>query len=166
MLFTAIMNKKDAAAYLGISTRALERHVSLNHIGVTYHRGKTGDEAVFDENELEHFKLRLDQKKTPRPAISYDSGESITGNSAIVRASDTGLSVLAAIMEAARSTPALPSVSIGEKIMLTLADASALTSLSVSHLREALRSGRLKGKIIGRGYRVKRDDLDAYIKRL
>ena len=50
--------------------------------------------------------------------------------------------------------------------MLTLADCAALSSLSEHHLSEAVKAGRLKGKIIGRGYKVKRVDLNAYVKRL
>jgi len=50
--------------------------------------------------------------------------------------------------------------------MLTLADAAALSSLSENHLREAIKAKKLKGRIIGKGYKIKRVDLDAYIKKL
>jgi excisionase family DNA binding protein len=162
------MNKREAAAYLGISTRALERHAMLGHVSVRHEKGPTGDVAIFDEKELRQLKAQIDERRAPRPFVVRDVGEgsATSEGSAMVRASDTGLSVLAAIMEAARSASALPPVSIGEKIMLTLTDASALTSLSVGHLRDAIHSGKLKGKIIGRGYKIKRGDLDAYIKRL
>jgi excisionase family DNA binding protein len=162
------MNKKEAAAYLGISTRALEYHAKQRHIGVRHEKGATGDVAIYDEDELRRLKAEIDERRAPRPFVVRDVGEgsATSESSAMVRASDTGLSVLTAIMEAARSAPALPPVSIGEKIMLTLTDASAITSLSVGHLRAAIHSGKLKGRIIGRGYRIKRSDLDAYIKRL
>jgi hypothetical protein len=42
------MNKKEAADYLGISTRALERYMSLQRISVRYEKGKTGDQAIFE----------------------------------------------------------------------------------------------------------------------
>jgi excisionase family DNA binding protein len=44
--------------------------------------------------------------------------------------------------------------------------AAALTSLSMNHLREAIHAGKLKGKIIGKGYKIKRSNLDAYVKKL
>jgi excisionase family DNA binding protein len=162
------MHKKEAAAYLGISTRALEYHAKQGHIGVRHEKGATGDVAIFDEKELRQLKAQIDERRAPRPSVIQDVGEgsATSESSAMIRASDTGLSVLAAIIDAARSAPALPSVSIGEKIMLTLIDASVLTSLSVGHLRDAIHSGKLKGKIIGRGYKIKRGDLDAYVKRL
>jgi excisionase family DNA binding protein len=53
-------------------------------------------------------------------------------------------------------------LSIGEKIILTLDDAAALTSLSKHTLREKIKTGKLKARIIGRGYKIKRSDLDAF----
>ncbi len=47
-----------------------------------------------------------------------------------------------------------------------LYDAATLTSLSAGHLRAAIHTGKLKGKIIGRGYKIKRDDLNTYIHKL
>ena len=55
---------------------------------------------------------------------------------------------------------------VAHKIMLTLPEAAVLTSLSRNHLREAISKGKLKARIIGRGWRVKRSDLDAYVKKL
>jgi excisionase family DNA binding protein len=48
----------------------------------------------------------------------------------------------------------------------TKPDARALTGLSNDYLRASIHSGKLKAKIIGRGYKVKRDDLNSYIKKL
>jgi excisionase family DNA binding protein len=45
-------------------------------------------------------------------------------------------------------------------------EAAQLSGLSRGHLREAIDAGKLKARIIGRGWRVKRDDLDAYVKKL
>jgi excisionase family DNA binding protein len=47
-----------------------------------------------------------------------------------------------------------------------LQEASLLSNLSRGHIREAIRAGRLKAKIIGRGWRIKRADLDIYIRAL
>jgi excisionase family DNA binding protein len=57
-------------------------------------------------------------------------------------------------------------VPVADKIMLTLAEAAALTNLSRNHLRAAIGEKKLKARIIGRGFRVKRSDLDAYVKKL
>jgi excisionase family DNA binding protein len=161
------MNKKQAAEYLGISTRALERHVSLGHAGVRYVKGRTGDEAFFDETELRQLKAQIDSRKAPRASVTQDTGELAPESSALVRGSDSGLSMLKALIEATQEkSNERPAASVGEKIMLTLTDAAALTSLSAGHLRAAIHAGKLKGKIIGRGYKIKRDDLNAYVKKL
>jgi excisionase family DNA binding protein len=41
--------------------------------------------------------------------------------------------------------------------------AAQLSGLSHNHLREAIREGKLKGRIIGRGFKVKRSALDAQV---
>ena len=55
--------KKEAAEYLGISSRTLERHVKDGKIGVRYQPGATNDVAMFDEQDLENFK---NERQTPR----------------------------------------------------------------------------------------------------
>jgi excisionase family DNA binding protein len=50
--------------------------------------------------------------------------------------------------------------------LLTLAEAQTLTGLARGVLREAIDRGKLKAKIIGRAWRIKRDDLNAFIKKL
>jgi excisionase family DNA binding protein len=52
------------------------------------------------------------------------------------------------------------------KLTLSITEAAALSGLSANHLRAAIKAGKLKARIIGKGYRVKRPDLDAYIKSL
>ncbi|MDQ3254530.1 MAG: helix-turn-helix domain-containing protein [Acidobacteriota bacterium] len=48
----------------------------------------------------------------------------------------------------------------------TLAEASALTNLSRNHLRQAIEDKKLRARIIGKGWRVKREDLEAYVRKL
>jgi excisionase family DNA binding protein len=47
-----------------------------------------------------------------------------------------------------------------------LTEAALLAGLSRGHLRLAIAEKKLKARIIGRGWRVKREDLEAYIKKL
>ncbi len=55
------------------------------------------------------------------------------------------------------------SVRTSEKLLLNLNDCRLLTGLSNDFLRDAIKAGTLKAKIIGRGYKVKRQDLDEFI---
>ncbi len=53
------MNKQEAAEFLGVSVRALERYVQQGRIGGHYEKGKTRPTLVFDAAELEKFKDEL-----------------------------------------------------------------------------------------------------------
>jgi excisionase family DNA binding protein len=164
------MNKKDAAAYLGISTRALEGHAQKGHVSVRYVKGKTGDVADFNEEELHKFRAQLESQRAPRPfVVSYDSPESHEAEArSLARLSDVApLAILEHLAATLRDGAAATArATIGEMIMLTLADASALTNLSKGFLVEAIHEGKLKAKKLGRGWKIKRTDLDAYIRKL
>jgi len=88
----------------------------------------------------------------------------------LVRLSDvapfTGLAqALQNLLEAKPRAP-VPTLSLADKLTLSLMEAAQLAGLSRNHLREAITEGKLKARIIGRGWRVKRSDLDAYVRRL
>jgi excisionase family DNA binding protein len=50
--------------------------------------------------------------------------------------------------------------------MLSVPEAAAFSGLSRTHLRLAIKEGRLKSRKLGRGWRVKRSDLEAYVQKL
>ncbi len=166
------MDKKQAAAFLDISPRTLERYTTQGKIGVTYRQGKTAAEAVYDEDELRRFKESLVNKTFPvKPAVEPENGV----QALVATARATGLTeavgsfrndLIAALEALKPNGSSAPAVPIADKVMLTLPEAAALTSLSRGHLRAAIREGKLKARIIGRGWRVKRDDLNAYVKKL
>jgi excisionase family DNA binding protein len=62
--------------------------------------------------------------------------------------------------------PAQPRVPVESKPLLKLDEASQLTGLSRQILREAIEQNKLKAKIVGRAWRIKRDALDQYLKNL
>ena len=168
------MKKKEAADYLGISTRALERYVSLQRVGVAYIRGRTGDEAVFDEGELRRFKDQLSNHRRVRPAIADEaSPSSETEPRTLSRLADVApLAIferMTAALEALKPNSShAPEVPVADKLVLSLKEVSQLTGRSVARLREDCESGRLKAKKneIARGWRVKKSDLDIYVKNL
>lgn len=176
------MNKKEAANFLGVSVRALERYVQQGRISVRYEKGKTRPTANFDPAELETFKTELNQPSYKPAVQSRQSPSNIESrqittdiqpeaDKAMVYPGDIGdISVvdkLAGIIEGLLAkTETQPGVPIADKLLLTLPEAQALTGLSKGFLRDAINSGELKAKIIGRSWRVKRSDLDDYIKSL
>lgn len=56
-------NKKDAAAFLGISTRQLENYARAGRLSVRKEKGKTGDISVYEDEELRQLKRELDAKR-------------------------------------------------------------------------------------------------------
>ena len=166
------MDKKQAADFLGISTRTLERYTTQGKIGVTYRQGKTAAEAIYDDEELRLFKESLENKTFPvKPAVESENGV----QALVATARATGLTeavgsfrndLIAALEALKPNGSSAPAVPIADKVMLTLPEAAALASLSRGHLQQAIHAGELKARIIGRGWKVKRTDFDAYVKRL
>lgn len=78
------------------------------------------------------------------------------------------MSTLAALVEAltARAPQPPGAHEIAAKLLLTLTECQTLTGLSRQALRAAIDAGDLKGRQIGRAWRVKRGDLESYIEGL
>lgn len=169
------MNKQEAAEFLGVSVRALERYVQQGKVGGHYEKGKTRSTLVFDKAELEAFKAELERKlykpvvepsNLDNPATSDTALARLSQSSSIQpeRVEEEGLSaILEALLE--HQSQRIPTPA-HYKLLLTLTDAQALTGLSRVILREAITKGTLKAQIIGRSWRVKRIDLERYIEKL
>jgi excisionase family DNA binding protein len=146
------MNKKEASEFLGVSTRLVEKYASDGRLGeVTYIRGKTGKQAEYNREAVETLKTALESPDTSLATTTPDA-----------RLFVAQLVEAIATREQSRSA----SIRVSEKILLNLTDCRTLTGLSDDFLREAIHSGTLKAKIIGRGYKVKRQDLDEFINNL
>ncbi len=152
------MNKEAAAEKLGISVRSLQRLVQAEKISVTYKRGNSGkQEAIFNTDELEKY-------KEERDAESSKSASATTDDTRLAR-NDTH-QFLEMLRGAITPEQKPLSVQIADKPLLKLDEAAALTGLSRDILRQAINSNKLTGKLIGKAYRIKRADLDEYIKKL
>jgi hypothetical protein len=147
------MNKKEVATFLGISTRLVEKYASEGRLGeVTYVRGKTGKQAEYSSEAVGNLKTILESPDTAiMPMKSPD-----------VRLFVAQLVEAIAIREEPRSA----SVRVTEKLLLSLNDCRLLTGLSEFSLRDAIHSGNLKAKIIGRGWKIKRKDLTLFVDEL
>jgi predicted transcriptional regulator len=146
------MNKKQVAEFLGVSTRIVEKYASEGRLGeVTYVRGKTGKQAEYNREAVENLKTILE---SPDTAIA-------------TKTPDARL-IVASLVEAITSREELRSASVrvSEKLLLNLSDCKLLTGLSEQNLRDAIKSERLKAKIIGRGWKIKKQDLDDFVSNL
>jgi excisionase family DNA binding protein len=70
-----MLGKKQAAEYLGVTTRTLERHIQSGKLSVRYQLSPNGEIALFDPEELENFR---EGKATVRikPAIESEQSSS------------------------------------------------------------------------------------------
>ncbi len=179
------MNKKEAAEVLGISTRALERYIGLNRISVSYVRGRTGDEARFDPAEVERFRQELETRKQsvsvvtdeappspesstrkPRQVAKFSASQALEASPAPGSMASLG-SALAALLRGQGSPETSTSVAdLSHKLSLSVKEAARLSGLSENHLRTAIGEGKLKARIIGKGYRISPDVLRAYVKKV
>jgi excisionase family DNA binding protein len=174
------MNKQDAAEYLNISVRTLQRLTTDGKISVGEVRGRTGLVTDYTTEDLDHYKQAereanpraKDATRYVRPHVIPPDTALTSSSEALQRAgSEQGMAMLGkAIADAlqAHQTPAIAAsdVPLRDKMTLSFKEAAKLSGVPVSHLRAAHTEGSLRGGKIGRGVRVKRDDLEAYVKKL
>jgi excisionase family DNA binding protein len=162
--------KKEAAEYLGISSRTLERHVKDGKIGVRYQPGATNDVAMFDEQDLQNFK---NERQTPKvkPTVVQTSNELVDQQPTDLtdRTAQSSGGFLAPLITPFRDFSerlfSFPFLLQG-KILVTVNEAQVITGLSREILMTAIKSGELEAKIMGKAYRIKRKELERYIDEL
>jgi excisionase family DNA binding protein len=167
------MNKKAAAEYLNVSERAVERYVAQGKLSVRYQKGARGKAAVYDESELRKVKAVLDNERGLIRAATVLPDKHDHEARQLARLSDIRgdidlfavLAHLASDAKKTRTTEHSPSELVA-KHFLTVDEAALLAGLSRDHIREALKAKKLKGKIIGRGWKIKPKDLQNYTDKL
>jgi excisionase family DNA binding protein len=182
------MDKKTAAEILGVSEKTVSRYVASGRLAGCYVNGKTGRQLDFDSADVERLKDELTAPiaATPKPGQDQPGQpEPGQGRTALARLVPHGpqsdLTPLggrfngeidkeaaaryAAVLDAVEAHRK-PRAELSDKLLLTLPECQALTGLSRGVLRAAIDAGDLKAKQIGRAWRVKRSDLEAWIEKL
>ena len=157
------MNKKEAASYLDVSERAIERYTSKGKLHVRYEdKPSGGTVAVYDEEEVAKLKTELEQ---PAP-ITTIAEATPTPRQKATSLSPVGASewtqVFSAAFTAQQEAQAVI-VAITDKLTLNLEEAARLSGLSRGFLATAIHQGTLPAAKRGRGWNIKRTDLDTYI---
>jgi excisionase family DNA binding protein len=154
------MNKEQAANYLGVSTRSIERYAEQGRVTVTYSK-QQGRRSIADysESDLEALKRELEIEiiKTatspPSPSVPMATfDEMLNLMCRFVVAFEQ--------IEARLQSLMLPGQ---EKLTLTLTEASSVSGLSKNYLRYCLKNGSLTGAKIGRGWKVRKSELESFI---
>jgi len=164
------MNKAEAAEFLEIGVRSLERYMSQGRIAYTRQRGKTGEVVVFNKLELEHFKEELYQA-THEGAIEQSRQDSPLNSSQLVTSSQIMAEVGESLLNISDGIDALlvvvkelaVKIPVETKPLLTLAEAQQLSGLSRRYLLQAIKEKQLKGQIVGKAWRIKRRDLERFV---
>ena len=164
-----MLTKQLAAEFLGVNVRTLERYTQEGKIGGRYEKGKTRSVLVYDEEELRAFKA-AQETTTYKPAVDQTATNPDRDKTALSKFVEVSqqlhlLDHLKDVLKAIREEQEIErlTVPIHHKLTLSLAEASALSGLSRQRLRQAIKDGTLTAQIIGRGYRVKRTDLEDYV---
>ena len=187
-----MLDKKQAAEYLGVTTRTLERHAKEGKLSVRYEQSQFGEVAMFDPEELENFR---EGKQTTRikPTIEPNRVEQIdrppNPQSQIARSPQTQLELsnpqqpestfaLTALIAPLGSwfgnltraidnhSSRVTTTELRSKLLLTLDEAQTITGLSREILQDAIKNGEIPSKIMGKSYRIKQKDLERYIDEL
>jgi excisionase family DNA binding protein len=169
------MNKEQAAAALGITVRTLQRHMAAHRIGFAMRKTATGEEATFSAEEVARFKAQRDAlTETVNPAANVSEVvrapaqalEHVSNSQTIEALGRAIADALRATQTHANGTSAASITDLAHKLTLSLMEASQLSGLSRGHLRQAIEEKKLKARIIGRGWRMKRADLESYVVKL
>jgi excisionase family DNA binding protein len=182
------MNKKEVAKILNVSEKTIERYKSAGKLPAKLKRVVGGDGKArrvldFNESDVEELKRHLstdilfptvtDGHAQTKTSIDTDRQTDFdTSNLDNTQLSTLGQTATGNIIDAISGRfesvleKNLATVRVGGKILLSVKECALLTGLSGDYLRAAIKAGKLKAKIIGRGWKVKRQDLDIFIKKL
>jgi excisionase family DNA binding protein len=164
------ITKTEAAALLDKTPRAVERYAASGRLSVTYEKGKTRDIPQYDRAEVEALARELQKPSTPARgtvATPGDNGDAGVSQVVAIRSQalerQTGAKGMAIFVSAIKD--ALQG-NHAPKMLLSLTDAAEVSGLSASHLLDAIHDGRLDGRKIGRGFKIRPADLQEYAKQV
>ena len=177
------MNKQQAAAHVGCSVRTLLRLVDQGKLAHLPKR-RPADETLFDVAELDRYRRAVEAAAAGVVSgivipATHGALDTPAENQALARRNGrVSLSPVTLDAGDALDTPEMRGrmlrafeamaspVRLSEKMTLSLSEAALLSGLSRAHLREAIAAKKLKARIIGRGFKVKSEDLKAYVRKL
>jgi excisionase family DNA binding protein len=162
------MNKEEVANYLGVSVRAVERYTKDGKLTVAAYekQSRGGQKAIYDQVQVELLKIEMSQPK----AMEMKEKQSDSSLVGVVSEKDKNLLIaqtdrFMGIFERIESK-LNNQTSLGDKLTLSLAEAAQLAGLSKGYLKKAIDGGELKAAKRGKGWNIKRSDLEEWVKGL
>jgi hypothetical protein len=178
------LTKEQAANFLGKSAKAIQRYTAGGQLAVTYIKEGNLQRAYYKLDDLKEFNQQ-DKPVKPANKPSIDSTDTVVkvDNKSVVQANLSPKKIITELVgqvldEAQKRgllnladppsitpnrTKEKPSISISEKMILTIAEASILSGRPQSELRKAFLEGKLHGVKLGRGIKVRKKDLEIYV---
>ncbi len=156
------MNIKQAAEHLNISVKTLERKIAAGDVSVAYVPGATGKQRTFDAAELDRFKASESEKAAATTyVISRSRNSDAPSSNALQRAGDgQGMAMVLSMLMEAQSAPQVPSM------LLSVKEAAEFSGLSVSRIMKEIHAGTLDGRKIGRGFKLRPEDVRECVQRV
>ena len=155
------MNKSEAAKFLGVSVRAVERYASAGRLPSRYVRGKTGQVLDFDPADVEVLKIELDTPAA-KGTTSPENGALATLDGPLPVAL-VQLAHLVAAMNGDKPRQVAPDVPVEARLFLTIPEAAQLAGVGKSAIEAAIKAGYIKAHSgLGRGRRIKRADVEKW----
>lgn len=169
------MNKTDAAKYLECGLDNVQRLMKEGKIAFTYIKGKYGKEVDITQEELDRYKTEKESGvallSVPVVAKSPDSTNLSTLSSPNIQGVnmvDFTSSILRVFERVATGLEKLDkqnqSALLGVKLSLSLQDAATLSGYSKGFLLTAIKKDELKAAKRGKGWNIKRTDLEEWVK--
>jgi excisionase family DNA binding protein len=155
------LSKQQAADRLGCKIRSVELYAQQGRLSVHYTKGKRGRVAQFDEAEIDRLKAELEQQTIypQRPALALRANESESLAKPIA-----GLEVLASILAQVNNGHTPDLAQLAQKLVLTIPEAVMLSGVSEQAIKRAIHAGELAARRdLGRGWRVRRTALEAWV---
>jgi excisionase family DNA binding protein len=183
------VNKKEAAEFLGLSEKTVERYKSSGKLSARMKRvngndGKSRTILDFNQSDLERLKRELSgnvvfpevtdrhgQTKTQTDTDRQTEADKLTVASDVVNSisqtqTDSFFEAMFKTFEAV-SERNLQTANTFQKLMLTIDEASEVSGLPKAFIERAIKKeATMKATKIGGRYRIKRQDLDEFINSL
>ncbi len=133
-------------------------------LGVRYQKDKHGHVALFNPTELRRYKSGLEVPLPRRPNVEPITPTTPTSPD---KQSPVVLGSVVTLSESlAERTGGLLVVPLADKLTLSLSEASSLSGLSLDFLLQSIRKDKLKAFKHEKDWRIKRADLDSFIREL
>lgn len=149
------MNKHEAAEFLGVSTKSVERYATAGKLKVVYIEKK----AVFDEQEVQQLK---EEKEAPvHRALPVPATETRDTLSVSVAGEERVLSNILQFLQILLEQKKFEQQQT--RLTLSLEEAVIYSGFSKRALLGAIKSGALVARKIGGRWRLRRIDLTTFV---